>query len=265
MGKSKSRSSSRLYPHLGDRLLGGVLFFLTMSVLWLWPASLLGNEVLALQVSGVLTVGWLVWQPALTSGRDHSTRSGPDFHSCVRAERSAELKRRLLLSTILGYLTFVAAYIYPVNPPVSLLLTGLFLWACYRIWQPDTEAAPRIVPIYRSGLRNSGTFLRGYAVARHFDDLEKRAGKLGLPPLSTFGFAEALCNEETRWHKASTAIPTLEGLLRDSPKTQDPEISADLEAMLGAFHRAGDGEIALLVRCRNSTNALEWEINGGQP
>src|SRR5690606_6701815 len=133
--------------------LGGTLFFMTMSALWLWPASVLGNDVLALQVSGVLTVGWLVWQPALTSGRDHSTKAGPDFHSCVKEEQALKLKERALFSTILGYLTFVAVYIYTVNPPISLLFSALFLWCLHRLWQPDPEANPRIIPMYRPGLR----------------------------------------------------------------------------------------------------------------
>jgi hypothetical protein len=248
------------------------LFFGVTFAIWCFPTLALSgldiSDLGFLIVPALVTVGWFFWQPKVSAGTDHSTANGPDFRGCVEYDRVNLKKTRVFLFWLQANLLFVSLYIFRTSPYISVGMTILILWFVKGTYRPGPTLSPRVIAMYRPAVANSGTFSRGYAVAENFDELERVAEELGVPPLSTFGFAEAIHGETTQWSSAAQVVPTLRALQQHLADTgEKPDLFFDIEALLGAALRSEQegGEVALLVRCSNVTSTLQWNRNGGSP
>lgn len=136
----------------------------------------------------------------------------------------------------------------------------------------DTVRHVRLMPYYRRRVGDTDTFLHGQALARCYRDLEWLADEAGVPPLSSFGFADDLAGERVIWRPADQLLVTVRGLAgaiqEDRDSVREPEaVLQDLARWEAAFIRAAelDIELALLIRFGNSTSGLEWDRRIGDP
>lgn len=118
------------------------------------------------------------------------------------------------------------------------LFLGSYFVGCLIFWP---FARTRLVPYFEQSL-NSTTqkaFQQGFALAKEFDGLERRASQLGVTPLSAFGFGDDMLGQVVVWHDASDGLETLRALVASSrQRTLDPNLLEDLQTLEAALEKA---------------------------
>jgi hypothetical protein len=143
---------------------------------------------------------------------------------------------------------------------------GLFAFAAFAAFFGWTSSLsviaplpvrPRIVPYFATQIGEYGgmtmsAFPRGRGLYREIVALEELAGRLGVRPLSEFGFAYDHYDQPVEWHPAAEGTRTAEALRAglDARLRAAPEVSRDLEALAEVLRAAADKGIdfSLIVR-----------------
>ena len=110
----------------------------------------------------------------------------------------------------------------------------------------DTTAA-RIVPYFqaRLGLDASSPFSRGAALARHCRSLDELGTRLGVAPISAFGFNDDAAGERVTWYLSSAGLETVVALKNHlQTAAHDEELLRDLAALEAALEEAAKQEVS---------------------
>lgn len=162
---------------------------------------------------------------------------------------------------IIGLIPAVTASLERGSPRVSVFVYGLFAvffgWAVIYSVLWSFFLRPRIVPYFKQELEPYGgatmkAFPRGRALYREILALEELASSLSAEPLSAFGFAHDLYEQEVRWHAASAGLRTVEALRQSAGvrSTAPPDVVQDLDALASILRVAADRniEFSLVLR-----------------
>jgi hypothetical protein len=176
-----------------------------------------------------------------------------------------------LLASLLGVAT--AVYGISEHPRWGELLRLIVFtfYFGYMLWDAfHTARHSGIGPYFQQRLGDIHTFARGLAIARSCQELDELAVKLGLIPLSTFGYNDDFAGEELTWHAPELGLATVSGLLtalRANPQTiREPvQVIEELAAVERALQIASDRGIpfCLLLYTAGATNSMEWEQRKG--
>jgi hypothetical protein len=174
-----------------------------------------------------------------------------------------------LIVTANSYVLFVESYSFWA---VALLVVGLVTFVFFA-WQlidgfRDARMA-RIVPYFQHQVGDTHAFASGAALARNCRQLDELAVKLGVLPLSDFGFFDDLAGEAVVWHEAKDGLATASSLLhaiRSDPSLNDdsavlPDLGALEAALLQAVSK--DVRFCLLLRQGNSVSGQELSVRQG--
>lgn len=117
---------------------------------------------------------------------------------------------------------------------------------------------PRVVPYFSReiepyGGKSAAAFQRGHAIFREITGLDRLAGKLGLTPLSAFGFADDYYEQEVRWHAAADGLRSVDALRSDDYVMGRPELSANLDALATALRAAAENDVQFALVLRRFT------------
>ncbi len=145
-------------------------------------------------------------------------------------------------------------------------LFGFWLWEGLCVARSTT-----IVPYFERRVGDIHTFGSGSEVAKHCQELDEFSLRLGLTPLSAFGFDDEYFGEKLTWHSAEIGLVTVVGLLQFFRENDDRTVSSngqlirELVAIEDALRKAAEHGIkfCLLLRIGNVTNAMEWEQRKG--
>jgi hypothetical protein len=82
--------------------------------------------------------------------------------------------------------------------------------------------------------------------------LEELAERLGVKPLSSFGFTDDYYEQEVRWHPASEGLRTVEALLRGrgSLPVASPGVAEDLQALASVVRTAAEQRVGFSLVLR---------------
>lgn len=119
----------------------------------------------------------------------------------------------------------------------SLYLGGYFVGVLW-FW---LLASARLVPYFERPLnsRTKEAFKRGFALAKKFEGLERRASQLGVAPLSAFGFGDDMLGQAVVWHAADAGLRTVRALVASCQQDAlDPKLLEDLQAVEAALEKA---------------------------
>lgn len=175
------------------------------------------------------------------------------------------------LGLVTGLVTYLAVFWAGELLPFAALLAAAFLYgllgASASYWD-STHAS--IVPYFQSPVPGPSTFCTGEALARHLGELDELAIRLGILPLSAFGFPDDLAGETLAWHDPAWGLETVSSLLerlRDEPGLvkRAAAVIADLElieARLAEACRAGV-PFCFLLRLGRSTSGHEMSLRKG--
>jgi len=171
----------------------------------------------------------------------------------------------------------VAATIFGFSEPPRwtewarlVALSGFSCWFALGILSAFSVAGTTIVPYFQRQLGDIHTFARGHEVAKCCQKLDELALRLGLTPLSAFGFNDDFAGEELAWHAPELGLSTVSGLLlalsQGSHISEKREqLVTELTAIEDALRKASDRSVpfCLLVRAGGGTNSMEWEQRKG--
>jgi hypothetical protein len=160
-----------------------------------------------------------------------------------------------------------------VTVPAVVALV-LFAWVAFAMTAMLLEVVffSSVCPYFESRGGDIETFGHGRALVRRHRELDALACRLGVAPLSSFGFADDLAGETLVWHDAADGLTTVEALLGaltpTGPGCEIPRrepIVADLRRVADALAKAREKGIrfCLMVRSGDGTNAQEWQIRQG--
>ncbi|MFQ5779726.1 MAG: hypothetical protein ACE5HN_02930 [Nitrospiria bacterium] len=134
---------------------------------------------------------------------------------------------------------------------------------------PETVEV-RILPYFKERVGNTETFLYGQGIARRVVLLDALAEKLGLSPISAFGYNDNFLGEDVTWHDAEDGLKTVSGLLdhlRGNPRLMDDadRIIRDLTRTETALREAHGKSIqfCFLAREGSTTSGLEMDRREG--
>jgi hypothetical protein len=199
-------------------------------------------------------------------------RHGRECGACYgyRAMFLIENKRRLRRQAIAAaafqllvgafVLAIVAFIVVPwFHAGGSIGVAALFL--AYAIWtlRGYARMRPRVVPYFelkdfrrgdpsRKTAEESGrAFLSGEEIAANLEDLDELALRLGVAPLSSFGFGDDLLKQEPQWSGIDDGLRTLSALLTNASK---PDVAAQLQNLAAALAKARQSQVrfCLIVR-----------------
>ena len=111
---------------------------------------------------------------------------------------------------------------------------------------------PRIVPYFLSELGPLGgatmtPFYRGRALYLEIRALDALAGRLGVKPLSSFGFSYDHFGQAVRWHSAKDGLATVEALRR---AVDSQPVAEDLDALSSVLRTAADKDVPFILVLR---------------
>jgi hypothetical protein len=127
---------------------------------------------------------------------------------------------------------------------------GVFLWL-----RPFRHQ-PRIVPYFARRLEEYGgptsaAFAGGRSLFLELAALDALAERLGVAPLSAFGFPDDHYGQEVRWHPASEGCQSADALRQNlAGLGAAPELASDLDALSAVLHAAADREVAFALVLR---------------
>lgn len=144
-----------------------------------------------------------------------------------------------------------------------LILFGIFTvffgWAVGLWLLGPCLMRPRIVPCFARELGPYGgeamaAFRRGRALYRESAALEQLAERLGVKPLSAFGFADDYYEQAVCWHSASEGIRSIEAFLRGlgSLPAAAPGVDEDLRTLASVLRIAADQRVDFSLMLRLS-------------
>lgn len=147
-----------------------------------------------------------------------------------------------LTVSLLGLIPSIVAVRAHGSPTPALLLFGCFTvafgWGVILWLLGPFPIRPRIVPYFTAELGallgpTMAAFRRGRALYRNIVTLDDLARRLGVTPLSAFGFAYDHYAQEVRWQPAGDGLQTVEALRlgADGSTSTDPELAEDLGAL----------------------------------
>lgn len=151
-------------------------------------------------------------------------------------------------------------------------------WAVFVLYQAMTVVGmndvlrhAKVVPYFPRKVGEIATYSEGKSLARHVAELDAVAGRLGLTPLSAFGWNDDFVEGEPLvWHDAAEGLKTVDTLLavlQDDDFAWDDHAAAvaDLKRLAHALARAEAQGIpfSLLLLHSTATNGQEWEIRRG--
>ena len=117
---------------------------------------------------------------------------------------------------------------------------------------------PRILPCYVNQLELEGVLSRpgGYAIAVSHAELEKLAVRIGVPPLSSFGYLPSN-TRKVIWHSSAAGLACVQALavhIRQDPTClkNAGEVLADLECLAGCLEVASKQGVAFCLGVVNS-------------
>lgn len=131
----------------------------------------------------------------------------------------------------------------------------------------------RILPYFDRRIEGSSvsTFTRGDALAPHCRALDERCVRLGLEPISMFGFVDEFGDGAPTFFDAARGIAVFDGL-RESLQSEPLAAGETHEAMLEDLHlfsgklreAAAQGiKFCLLLRMGNATSGHEMDVRKG--
>lgn len=130
---------------------------------------------------------------------------------------------------------------------------------------------PRIVPCFQQRLGDINTFQSGREIAKHCQALDEAAIRLGLTPLSAFGFGDSFFGGKPTWHPAEDGLMTVVHLLQyvcESEEASFPnraKLFRELSAVEEALQKAASRGImfCLHLKTETGTSLLIEQRHGG--
>ena len=154
----------------------------------------------------------------------------------------------------------------------AIVAIVLFAWIAFSMAAMlfATLFLSTICPYFERKVGDIETFGRGRALLRQHRALDDLARRLGVAPLSDFGFADDLDGETLVWHDPADGLVTVNALLLALSEggcdiRQKASIIADLRKVADALGKACEKGIrfCLLYRPGDGTSAQEWEVRKG--
>jgi hypothetical protein len=145
-----------------------------------------------------------------------------------------------------------------------LIAFTLYLGAYFVAVLSSYFAPARVVPYFERSLdfKMQGAFKNGFALAKGFDVLERRASELGVTPLSAFGFGDDMLGQLLVWHSTETGLKTVQALVASSHnEALDAKLLEDLQAVEAALERAAAKAVRFTLVVR--IGADKW-ISGAE-
>jgi|SRR6185369_1791851 len=131
-----------------------------------------------------------------------------------------------------------------------------FLWQLVRVIPLYIADRARIVPYYsekyfqrKAADESWAAFRGGYHIAAELPRLDELARHLGVPPLSSFGFADDVLKQTVQWNRPEDGLRTVNALLEHGDALS-PGARADLTTLAAALEKAAEQQetFSLLVR-----------------
>lgn len=141
-----------------------------------------------------------------------------------------------------------------VTALVLLAAVIFFLWHLLAAVRLNATNRPRIVPYFQTKYfehqaseESWAAFRRGYDIAAHLSQLDDLTRRLGVAPLSSFGFGDDLLHQGPQWSSIEDGLRTLTALI-DAPEAVPAR--SDLATLAAALKKASEHQtsFALLVR-----------------
>ncbi len=142
-----------------------------------------------------------------------------------------------------------------------------FILADWVTW--PLRVRSRIVPYFSRQVGAAGgdaaaAFSRGHGLHREAAVLDRLAARLGVTPLSAFGFEDERCGQQVRWHAAADLLESVAALRARAGPELGAETREDLETLARVLQIAsGSGvEVSLLLRLGGDAGqALMYEVS----
>jgi len=124
------------------------------------------------------------------------------------------------------------------------------IYLAYIFWvaREYSRMRPRIVPYvkhFRTHKPSQATteasqraFRSGFGIAADLLRLDESARKLGVPPLSSFGFGDDLLRQPPQWTDPAEGLRTLTALISNMCDVVSNTTITDLETLLAALEKA---------------------------
>jgi hypothetical protein len=171
---------------------------------------------------------------------------------------------------LIGFTMFLAAYFVQVlrlwlTAPARLVpyferCLDAETWGAFKktvkTWDFGVSSEPLNAAMWEA-------FKRGFALARGFDVLERRASQLGVAPLSAFGFGDDMLGQVVVWHTADAGLKTVRTLVASSQQEAlDPNLLEDLQVLEAVLERAEVAAVrfAMVVRICSDKWILHAEM-----
>lgn len=181
-----------------------------------------------------------------------------------------------LAVTIFGVAIYAVVWFHEgLTVTDSLRLLGLFVVGSlfgYMLRNSIRAAIrQRIVPCFQQRIGDIDTFLSGQEIAKRCQALDEIASRLGVTPLSAFGFGDGFWGGEPTWHPAENGLVTVVRLLqyvRESDEALFPakeQLIRELVAVDDALRKAASRGIMFCLHLKTSTGTslLIEEKQGG--
>jgi hypothetical protein len=152
------------------------------------------------------------------------------------------------------------------SPTVAVFGFGLFVllfgsavasWAIHPLFY-----RPRLVPYFSREIGPYGgdtmtAFKRGRGLYREIAALDEHARRLGVTPLSHFGFAYDYYGQDVRWHPASDGLRSVDALRQpEGAPRLATDVAEDLAALALALRAATEqgAEFSVVLRLHGTEN-----------
>jgi hypothetical protein len=160
----------------------------------------------------------------------------------------------ILAVNFLG-LVFVPSVINVLLVVVANLIFGFLMWPVPSTVRSIRRDRGQIVPYFKKPTDHSlgDAWLSGRALSRNCQRLDELGIRLGVQPLSHFGFADDMRGETVVWHEPKEALVTTRALLEALESAdcagQRDELREDLVKLQAALEKAqaNGNQFALLV------------------
>lgn len=177
-------------------------------------------------------------------------------------------------TAVLGYLAVFSNGPVLAAASAGAVLLFVLLVLCLNLITPDRV---RVHPYFEKPVSSAekpvcsgAAFLSGETIAKELESLDALAGKMGVAPLSAFGFEDDFFGEEPKWHAPEEGLKTVSMLLecvKDQPSgvCDVGGVTKDLKKIANALEDARKRKIrfCFLVRACDATNPMEWEQRNG--